>query len=51
MTKCRVPVFRSRDEYIREMQRFGFLPKNLGPEEPVDIYDTDRRYWESFWLK
>ncbi len=46
-----MPDFRPRDEYIRKMQRFGFLPKDLGPDDPVDVYETDRRYWESFWVK
>ena len=46
-----MPGFRPRDEYIREMQRFGFLPQDLGPDDPVDVYETDRRYWESFWVK
>jgi hypothetical protein len=30
------------------MQRFGFLPKNLAPDAPIDIYATDRAYWDSF---
>jgi len=46
-----MPDFCPRDEYIREMQRFGFLPKDLGPDDPIDVYETDRRYWESFWVK
>lgn len=46
-----VPDFRPRDEYIREMQRFGFLPPDLGPDDPIDVYETDRRYWESFWVR
>ena len=41
--------FRPNEHYIREMQRFGFLPKNLGPNDPVDVYATDRAYWNSFY--
>lgn len=46
-----MPGFRPREEYIREMKRFGILPKDLGPDDPIDIYDTDQRYWESFWVR
>jgi len=46
-----MPDFRPRDEYIRETQRFGILSKNLGSDDPIDVYETDRRYWESFWVK
>ena len=46
-----MPDFRPRDEYIREMQRFGILSEDLGPDDPVDVYETDRRYWESFWVR
>ena len=44
-----MPGFRPNEHYIREMQRFGFLPKNLGPNDPIDIYATDRAYWNSFY--
>lgn len=43
-----VPGFRPNQHYIREMQRFGFLPKELGPEDPIDVYAVDRAYWDSF---
>jgi len=43
-----MPGFRPNEHYIREMQRFGFLPKDLGPDDPVDVYATDRAYWDSF---
>jgi hypothetical protein len=33
---------------VREMQRFGILPKDLKPTDPVDPYRTDRAYWNSF---
>ena len=45
-----MPDFRPRDEYIREMQRFGFLPKDRGPDDPIGAIgsrfgkgDTTRR--------
>ena len=43
-----MPDFRPTEHYIREMQRFGFIPKDLGPEEPVDVYAVDKAYWDSF---
>jgi len=44
-----MPGFRPNEHYIREMQRFGILSKNLGPNDPIDIYATDRAYWNSFY--
>jgi len=43
--------FRPNEHYIREMQRFGILPQDLGPADPIDPYATDRAYWESFWYR
>jgi hypothetical protein len=43
-----MPGFRPNKDYLREMQRFGFLPKDLGPDTPVDHYAVDRAYWDSF---
>jgi hypothetical protein len=31
------------------MQRFGFLPKDLKPTDPIDCYAVDRAYWSSFY--
>jgi hypothetical protein len=44
-----MPGFRPEPEYIREMQRYGILPAGLAADAPIDVYDTDRRYWQSFW--
>jgi cytochrome c553 len=44
-----MPGFRPNRYYIREMKRFGFLPSELEPEQPVDYYATDQAYWNSFW--
>jgi hypothetical protein len=43
-----MPGFRPNEHYIREMQRFGFVPKDLNPAAPVDVYRVDRAYWNSF---
>lgn len=41
------PTFQVNRQYLREMKRFGILPKHTRVEE-VDPYETDRRYWELF---
>ena len=42
--------FRPNDEYIREMKRYGILPETFDVNsDPVDVYELDRKYWESFW--
>jgi hypothetical protein len=43
-----MPGFRPNEHYIREMQRFGFLPKDLKSTDPIDCYAVDRAYWNSF---
>jgi hypothetical protein len=44
-----MPGFRPNEHYIREMQRFGFLPKDLKSTDPIDCYAVDRAYWSSFY--
>ncbi|MGL6194480.1 MAG: hypothetical protein ACRC2T_06620 [Thermoguttaceae bacterium] len=44
-----MPGFQPRPQYIREMKRFGILPENFDPTEPVNTYELDRKYWESLW--
>jgi hypothetical protein len=46
-----MPGFRPNEHYIREMQRFGFLPKDLKPTDPIDCYAVDRAYWQSFYYQ
>jgi len=43
-----LPGFRPNKHYVREMQQFGFLPHDLKPDAPVDVYAVDRAYWNSF---
>jgi len=44
-----MPGFRPNRQYIREMQRYGILPGTLdAAKDPVNPYDTDRKYWSSF---
>jgi hypothetical protein len=44
-----MPGFRPAPAYIREMQDYGVLPRDLGPDDPIDPYATDRAYWRSLW--
>lgn len=44
-----MPGFQPAPEYVREMQRFGVLPPGYQPGDPIDVYETDRRYWRSMW--
>ena len=46
-----MPGFQPNEHYIREMKRFGILPVNLAPSEPVDPYATDLAYWQTFWYR
>jgi hypothetical protein len=46
-----MPGFRPNEHYIREMQRFEILPQDLRPDAPIDVYATDRAYWQSFWYR
>ncbi|MDR1492008.1 MAG: hypothetical protein LBT05_04725 [Planctomycetaceae bacterium] len=43
--------FIANTPYIREMIRYGILPPNHDPRQPIDPYQTDRRYWESLWYR
>ena len=49
ITRFNMPNFKPAPEYIREMQRFGILPADHQPTDPIDAYETDRRYWQSMW--
>ena len=46
-----MPGFRPNRNYIREMQRFGFLPAGLKPDDAIDAYKVDRSYWDSFYYQ
>ncbi|MGB2823398.1 MAG: hypothetical protein WBF17_20615, partial [Phycisphaerae bacterium] len=47
-----MPGFQPNVHYVREMKRYGILPRTFNPaKDPVDVYETDRVYWESFWYR
>ena len=49
MKRFDMPGFRPGPEYVREMVRFGILPRAPGDATPIDVYATDRAYWKSHW--
>ena len=44
-----MPGFRPNSDYIREMQKYGFVKKDLGPNELFDYYKAEREYFDSFY--
>ena len=47
-----MPDFRPTRHYIREMIRYGILPADFDQsKDPIDVYQTDRAYWRSFWYQ
>lgn len=46
-----MPGFRPRQQYVREMIRYGVLPKNLAADANIDVYATDQAYWRSLWYR
>ncbi|MDR1922850.1 MAG: hypothetical protein LBQ66_00630 [Planctomycetaceae bacterium] len=41
--------FIPRKQYIRELQKYGILPKTHNPTTPVNTYDLEQKYWRSLW--
>jgi hydrazine synthase alpha subunit-like protein len=46
-----MPDFQPNEYYVREMKRYGVLPRDLSPQAKIDAYVTDQKYWESLWHK
>jgi len=45
-----MPGFKPRPGYVREMKRYGALPNEYdNAKDSIDIYEVDRRYFESLW--
>ena len=45
-----MPDFRPSRHYVREMRRYGILRESFDLQtDPIDVYQTDRAYWESLW--
>ena len=46
------PQFKPNRQYIREMKRFGVLPADFDlRRDPIDVFETDQKYWELFWYR
>jgi hypothetical protein len=43
--------FQPPEAYIREMKRYGVLPESHDVNDPIDVYETDHKYWESLYPK
>jgi len=48
-----MPGFRPTPGWTREMKRYNILPEDfsLSSEQPIDVYEVERRYWQSMWHK
>ncbi len=47
-----MPGFKPNRQYIREMKKFGVLEREFNlNREPIDVFETDQRYWKLFWYQ
>jgi hypothetical protein len=46
-----MPGFQPLPEYVREMKRYGILPRETPSTAPIDPYKTDADYWRSMWYE
>jgi len=44
-----MPGFRPREQWVREMKRYGILPADTKPDAPINVYEVERQYWKSLW--
>jgi hypothetical protein len=44
-----MPGFRPNSDYIREMQKYGFVKKDLAPDETFDYYKAEKDYFDSWY--
>jgi len=45
-----MPGFKPHPYYVREMKRYGILSEAFDVDrDKIDVFELDRRYWESFW--
>jgi hypothetical protein len=51
MKRFDMPGFEPRVDWVREMRRYGILTAAAKPEDRIDVYATERRYWESLWYR
>jgi len=46
-----MPGFVPPAGYVNEMKRYGILPDDLPDDTEIDVYATDREYWQSLWYR
>ncbi len=46
-----MPGFRPREEWVREMIRYGVLPAGTKPEAVTNVYEVERKYWQLLWYR
>ena len=46
-----MPGFQPRRDWVREMTRYGILAANRPADAAIDVYATERKYWESLWYQ
>ncbi|MDR2862452.1 MAG: hypothetical protein LBV54_01045 [Puniceicoccales bacterium] len=46
-----MPGFIPRSQYVREMKKYGILPKEHAPDASVDTYALEQQYWRSLWYR
>jgi cytochrome c553 len=44
-----MPGFKPRPDWVREMKRYGILAGATQPADAINVYATERKYWESLW--
>ena len=45
------PRFQPVPGYLREMRHYGVLPADQPDTVPVNYYELDRKYWQSWWYQ
>jgi hypothetical protein len=48
-TRFDMTNFKPRNDWVREMKRYGVLPQCVKPEEVTDVYAVEQDYWKSLW--
>jgi hypothetical protein len=51
MKRFDMPDFRPRVDWVREMRRYGILAADTPPQDRIDVYATERKYWQSLWYR
>ncbi len=51
VSRFNMPNFHPRQDWVREMIRYGILPAGTKSSSSIDVYATEEKYWESLWWK